>query len=233
MKGVQVFAHRGSSRDHPENTLEAFAAALAEGAHGLETDLRLTRDGVLVCAHDADLRRTAGSRRRVAELTAAELAAVRVPVPTLADLWDLAAGRARLNLELKAPGTGEALAWFLAGRKADVLVTSFHPPELAAFRAGRPGVPVGPVLKRLGGRARRLLEEGEWAAVSLAVGGFRPGDPELCRAHGAELLLWVVNDPEQVLHFARAGVDGVFTDCPGRIVAALSALAPPRGGLVL
>lgn len=232
MTGVQVFAHRGASRDHPENTLEAFSAALAEGADGLETDLRLTRDGVLVCLHDADLGRTAGDPRRVAGLTAAELAGVRVPIPTLSDLWDLAAGRARLNLELKGPGTGEALARFLAGRRGEVLVTSFHGAEIAAFRAARPGVPVGPVLERLGVRQRRLLRGGGYAAVSLAAGAFLESHVDLCRELGAELLLWVVNEPGQVLHFARAGVHGVFTDCPGRIVAELLALASPRGGLV-
>ncbi|MBE0618231.1 MAG: glycerophosphodiester phosphodiesterase, partial [Proteobacteria bacterium] len=74
---MEVFAHRGSSEEHPENTLEAFSAALREGATGIETDLRLTRDGVIVLLHDENLGRTAGDPRRVAELSAADLRRVR------------------------------------------------------------------------------------------------------------------------------------------------------------
>ncbi|MEW6487174.1 MAG: glycerophosphodiester phosphodiesterase [Thermodesulfobacteriota bacterium] len=236
---MQVFAHRGSSLDHPENTLEAFEAALAEGATGIETDLRLTRDGVLVLVHDPDLRRTGDDPRRVTGLTALELARVRLSgggrVPLLADLWDLAAKRVRLNLELKGRGTGQALARFLAARAwdpAQVLVTSSRSAELAAVRAQCPGVPAGPVWSRLGERQRRSLSRSGFAAVSLAAEAFSEGALASCRSHGAELLLWVVNAPEGVLDLARSGVDGVFTDCPGRIRNALGPLASPRGRLV-
>lgn len=230
---MQVFAHRGASKDHPENTLEAFAAALAAGATGIETDLRLTRDGVIVLVHDADLLRTAGDPRRVEDLCAEELRAATGGrdrgVPTLDDLWDLAAARVRLNLELKAPGVGAALARHLAGRRGEVLVTSFSLAELEAFRVARPGVPVGPVLERLGTRERTLLARGGYQAVSLAAEAFAEGHPALCREAGAELLLWVVNAAEQVLHLARAGVDGIFTDCPSLVVPALRHLSDRRG----
>lgn len=236
---MQVFAHRGSSLDHPENTLEAFKAALAEGATGIETDLRLTRDGVLVLLHDSDLRRTGGGARRVSRLTASQLGRVRLPgggrVPALSELWELAADRVRLNLELKGPGTGLALARFLARRAwdpAQVLVTSFRSTELAAFRAQCPGVPAGPVWNRWGKGQLRSLRRGGYAAVSLAAEAFSEPGLESCHQHGSELLLWVVNAPERVLHLADAGVDGVFTDCPGRIVRALGPLASPRGRLV-
>lgn len=236
---MQVFAHRGSSLDHPENTLEAFEAALAEGATGIETDLRLTRDEVLVLLHDPDLRRTGADRRRVADLTVSELARVRLRggggVPLLADLWDLASKRVRLNLELKGRGTGSALARFLAGRRwnpEQVLVTSSRSAELAAFRAQCPAVPAGPVWSRLGERQRRSLARSGFAAVSLAVEAFSAPALASCRSHGAELLLWVVNAPARVLDLARAGVDGVFTDCPGPIRNALGLPVPPRGRLV-
>ncbi len=230
---MQVFAHRGASQDHPENTLEAFSAALAAGATGIETDLRLSRDGTIVLVHDEDLLRTAGDPRRVEDLSAEELrAATGGPdrgVPTLDDLWDLAAGRVRLNLELKAPGVGAALARHLAGRQGEVLVTSFSLEELETFRAARPAVPAGPVLERLGARERALLARGGYQAVSLAVDAFAEGHPALCREAGAELLLWVVNAPERVLHLAGAGVDGIFTDCPSLVVPALRPLLDRRG----
>ena len=68
-----IIAHRGSSAVAPENTLAAFNRALADGADGIELDVRLSRDGVPVVIHDATLKRTSGSARAVADMTAFEL----------------------------------------------------------------------------------------------------------------------------------------------------------------
>jgi len=57
-RGPIVVAHRGDSRNHPENTLAAFRAASAAGVLVQEFDVRASRDGVLVCVHDQDLDRT-------------------------------------------------------------------------------------------------------------------------------------------------------------------------------
>jgi len=68
-----VIAHRGASYTAPENTLAAFRLARLEGADGVEFDVRLARDGVPVCIHDATLRRTGRRAGRVSALTSAEL----------------------------------------------------------------------------------------------------------------------------------------------------------------
>ncbi|WP_213451134.1 glycerophosphodiester phosphodiesterase [Rhizomonospora bruguierae] len=95
--GPLVFAHRGASADLPEHTLVAYERALADGADGLECDVRLTRDGHLVCVHDRRLDRTSTGRGLVSARTLAELdqydfgswhpgargAVERVPVLTL------------------------------------------------------------------------------------------------------------------------------------------------------
>ncbi len=70
---VQVVAHRGSSGSHPEHTLQAFEAALRDGADALECDIRLTRDGVLVCVHDRKVDRTSDGRGVVSTLELADL----------------------------------------------------------------------------------------------------------------------------------------------------------------
>ncbi|GAA4244139.1 glycerophosphodiester phosphodiesterase [Dactylosporangium darangshiense] len=84
-----VFAHRGSSRRHAEHTLEAYLLAIEEGADGLECDVRLTRDGHLVCLHDSRIDRTSDGRGRVSTQTLAEL-----------DRFDFASWRADLPDEL-------------------------------------------------------------------------------------------------------------------------------------
>src|SRR5687767_6912817 len=71
---VQVVAHRGSSAAHAEHTLAAYELALEEGVDALECDVRLTRDGVLVCVHDRKVDRTSDGRGVVSTLELAELA---------------------------------------------------------------------------------------------------------------------------------------------------------------
>jgi glycerophosphoryl diester phosphodiesterase len=73
MKRPLVFAHRGGADALPEHTLGAYLRALEEGADGLECDVRLTRDGHLVCVHDRNLKRTSNGRGLVSGKTLAEL----------------------------------------------------------------------------------------------------------------------------------------------------------------
>jgi glycerophosphoryl diester phosphodiesterase len=117
---VTLFAHRGASKDYPEQTRAAYLEAIAQGADGLETDVRLTADGHLVCWHDVSTDRTTGVAGFVHELTLAQLRKLDLlrgadlPVDrggsdqlmTLPDLLELmvSAGRPlRLALEIKQP----------------------------------------------------------------------------------------------------------------------------------
>jgi len=120
---VRLIAHRGSSAAFPEHTRAAYQQALDDGADGIETDVRLTRDGVAVCWHDATVDRTTDGTGTLAGLTLAELEPLDLlggrPIPashgdpdgqlmTLAALLDLARGAARpliLAIELKASGS--------------------------------------------------------------------------------------------------------------------------------
>lgn len=74
LSDVQVVAHRGSSTAHAEHTLDAYELALTEGADSLECDVRLTRDGVLVCVHDRRIDRVSDGRGVLSTLELADLA---------------------------------------------------------------------------------------------------------------------------------------------------------------
>src|SRR6478672_583353 len=93
-----VFAHRGGSKLAPENTMTAFDAGMAAGADGLELDVHLSRDGVVVVHHDRLLDRTTRGSGPLAQRTAAELASLNVPA-----LRDVLASHqdARVIVELK------------------------------------------------------------------------------------------------------------------------------------
>ncbi|HEV3471278.1 MAG TPA: glycerophosphodiester phosphodiesterase family protein [Pyrinomonadaceae bacterium] len=122
-----IIGHRGASADAPENTLAAFARALEDGADGVEFDVRLARDGVAVCVHDATLARTGLRPERVAALTSAELRRVdagtwfnrrfprraraayaREAVPTLAEALELVGPRSQVvYVEMKCEEAGD------------------------------------------------------------------------------------------------------------------------------
>jgi glycerophosphoryl diester phosphodiesterase len=107
---VRLYAHRGSpGPSSVENTLPAVSACLLDGADGVEVDLRLSADGVLVVCHDPTLRRITGTRLAVATSTWEELrvasACVGVPVTRVEEVLTVLAGRP-VVLEVKRPLPG-------------------------------------------------------------------------------------------------------------------------------
>lgn len=151
-----AFAHRGGSKLWPENTMVAFQGAVQLGCRYLETDLRTTRDGVLVTIHDETLDRISDGSGPVHALTLTELKRLdagyrfspdggqtfpfrgkEVTVPTLAEVVQ-AFPDICLNLEIKQkePSLVEALVTFIEEQDAHdrILVGSFHDRMLKEFR---------------------------------------------------------------------------------------------------
>ena len=157
---ARPIAHRGlhdADAGAIENTAPAFAAAIA-GGYGMETDLQISADGEAMVHHDYALGRLTEDSGRLADMTAAEIEAVRFKasadrIMTLGDLCDLMAGRATLLLELKSHFDGDRR---LVQRCADVLknysgpvaVASFDPTMIAAAREIAPGMPRGIIAER-------------------------------------------------------------------------------------
>jgi glycerophosphoryl diester phosphodiesterase len=107
-----VIAHRGAAHDAPENTIAAFTLAWQQDADGIEGDFHLTRDGKIVCIHDAVTQRTAGQAKRVAEATLAELRQLDVGswkgyqwrgtrIPTIDDVLATVPEGKRVFIEIK------------------------------------------------------------------------------------------------------------------------------------
>lgn len=117
-------SHRGLCRAATENTASAFDASVAAGFTALETDLRLTRDGRLILAHDPDLVRVARDPRRWSAIGSRELAEIRCvngEPPLLFEDFAERYTHCRWVLDLKlpdAPGTLAALAAWARGREA-------------------------------------------------------------------------------------------------------------------
>lgn len=111
---MKIIAHRGYSSRHPENSVESFEAAIAAGADFVETDVRMTSDGVLVCSHDPDLQRIAGRETTIADTTVDALEAVVLPhggrILRLAAVLTHLLGRAPVMLDVKIDGDAQRRA---------------------------------------------------------------------------------------------------------------------------
>lgn len=155
-----VVAHRGVPVRQPENTLASFRHALDEGADALETDLRFTRDNVIVLHHDATLERTTDGSGPLRDCTLEELQRLRTRcpdgtlsderIPTLVDLVAMTGARIPLLLELKDPLLAEpeyarALADTLAalGMSEQVALVSFHYERVQCMKSVAPQMAAG------------------------------------------------------------------------------------------
>jgi glycerophosphoryl diester phosphodiesterase len=168
--GPAGFAHRGLhyGSGFPENSLIAFAAALEAGA-GIECDLRLTADNEVVVFHDTDAWRLCASPMRIGESTLGELGRLRVgegPIPTLASLLALVAGRVPLLLEIKVDGDiwrwVPALRRALEGYRGPIGVMSFDARLPRLLKTNLPGIRRGLVVRD------SLRPPKRWLALRLA-----------------------------------------------------------------
>jgi glycerophosphoryl diester phosphodiesterase len=230
----QVLGHRGAPRDARENTLDAFAAARAQGADGVELDVHRTRDGALVVHHDA----AAEGFGVLARHDLAEIRAALPVVPTLPEVLDECAGML-VNVEVKNsphdadfdPGEGaaEAVVELLGERgwQDDVLVSSFHLPTVDRVHTLEPRIATGylVVVDPLPLDALEIAREHGHGALHphLAALGEPVAAGVVARAKelGIALNVWTVNAPEEIVRLAALGIDAIITDTP---VVALHAL---------
>lgn len=228
------FAHRGlHGATVPENSRAAFTAAIAAG-HGIECDVRASRDGEAFVFHDADLDRLTLASGPLGQRTAASLAQIRLAcgiegLPRLSEMLALVGGRVPLLIELKAPGR-PVIALCLAVRRAlegyrgPAAVMSFNPDVGRWFGEHAPRIVRGLVVTEEGRRGLRDLRGR--AARHLALWRARPDFlaydvrdlpsrfAAAARARGVPLLTWTVRDPEDE-RAALAHADGIIYESRG------------------
>jgi glycerophosphoryl diester phosphodiesterase len=236
-----LLGHRGvrptAGRDAlpPENTLAAFELALAEGADGVELDVRTTLDGELVVFHDADLARLTGGadRRSVAALRFSELPRLSggEPIPRLADVLALLRGRgAVVNVELKHDvPSRRVLARGAVGqlrelRGVELLVSSFDPVLLAlvgaAWPASRRAWLTSPAQRGIDAALAVFARRGLLEAVHLERTQATEARVRSLVVRGLAVGAWTVNDPLEARDLARRGVRRIISDAPGALRAA-------------
>jgi len=216
----EIIAHRGASRERPENTLAAFTRAAEVGADAIELDIHLTLDGILVVHHDAiphDPPRADLGERAISTMTFEELAAFRVggePIPRLADVFARVGGQLVVNCELKGAGTAAPTLALIATTGARAAVHAFDHRQLALARNLAPVVPRGvletsyhidPTASMASVDARDLWQYWEMLDEALV---------SAVHARGGRVVAWTVDDPAEMARLAALGVDALCTNDP-------------------
>ena len=216
--------HRGACGHEPENTLRSVRRALELGAHGIEVDVRVV-DDELVVIHDATLNRTTNGRGYIARRSFIELRGLDAGggerIPTLREVFDTVNRRAFINVELKGRRTAGlvcALIDEFVGASGwsydDFLVSSFHRRELAQINS--PRIRIGLLFTRPSPLyyfpARKLHA---WS-VNVALRYVSRSFVEDAHRRGLKVFVYTVNEPADISRMRAMGVDGIFTDYPER-----------------
>jgi glycerophosphoryl diester phosphodiesterase len=240
-----VLAHRGLAIEAPENTLLAFAKALAVGVTHIETDVHVSADGVAMISHDPDLKRLVGRRATVGHLTAAELRRIDLGFGqgycSLAEALD-GFPEARFNIDIKiGPAVAPTVAAIrVAGATSRVLIGSFsRARRLAAVRM-LPGVAtsisargaVAAVAAARAGSSRSLgrilrgVQAVQLPVTVLRMPAFTPRTIAAFHAAGVEVHAWTINDPAAMDRLLELGVDGLVSDRSDLAIEALARFRP-------
>jgi glycerophosphoryl diester phosphodiesterase len=207
-------AHRGDWRHAPENSLAAFAAALAiPGCDGLEFDVRVARDGVAVCYHDDTLTRVHGVDRRVADLRADELEALGIP--SLATVLATVPRRAFLDVELKGDPGGAVIEVLAAGRGPaleNAVISSFERAALDRVARLAPSWPRWLNAPWLSPAALRTATELGCRAVALDWRAIDESTMDTARAAGLEVAAYTVRRRSTYDRLVRLGVVAICAE---------------------
>jgi glycerophosphoryl diester phosphodiesterase len=242
-----IVAHRGASRDAPENTIEAFKLAWEQGADAIEGDFHLTKDGHVVCIHDANTKRTAGESLVVAESSLEEFRKLDVGshfgepfqgarIPTLAEVLATVPQGKNIYLDIKCgpsivPPLLEQIAQSGLQREQVVVITG----DEDVIRAVEATVPaydtyfISQLKKDKGGELTPTLESILTTMEELQTDGLAIHFDHLSdafidgvKAEGFALNVWTVDRPKVAQRLHGWGVRSITTNVPDKIRKHLS-----------
>lgn len=217
---MKIYAHRGSSGENPEMTRLAYSAAITEGADGFECDVRLSRDGQIVCFHDATTKRITGKRLRISRTNLRELQGIH-EVLTLDELLDLAiSAKKDLLIETKHPnvfgGRIERVVLELLNAKSteirgagiEVIVMSF-----SSFAIGRVKSKWD-FCKVTKYYLSARLSKRKFLALNIGLVTRYPSLVKRLQDRGSRVFVWTVNEESEFKICKALKVDGMITNFP-------------------
>ena len=215
---MKIYAHRGSSIEHPELTMAAYKAAIDDGADGFECDVRLSKDNQLILWHDSDMKRIAGNTARIADLTLREIKDHYRQVMTLDELLLLARDNKKdLAIETKHPvpsasAVEKKVMNLLQQEKAaaDIHVMSFSWLAIENVKKIDPEQKTVALLHDTFSFAMRRFTSAH--SIGPGITAFRK-KPHL-NQDPRNLFIWTVDDADDMRFCADNGVDVLITNTP-------------------
>ncbi len=225
---VQITAHRGSSKEAPENTMAAIKQAVNDLADFVEIDVQETADGVVVLGHDSSLRRVAGVNRTIGSYSLEELKGLDVgnwfssdfkgeEIPTLEEVMEYCKGKINLNIEIKSAGDDSLLP-----EKVALLIDKYQMNEQCVVTSSR--FVYLSRIKKLDEKIRTGY------IVSAAYGNYYSSDDmdlislqssfvterlvEAAHLKGKAVHAWTVNSKSEMERMKMLSVDNIITDYP-------------------
>jgi len=211
--------HRGARAYEPENTLRSFQKAIELGVDAVELDVRKTKDNEIVVIHNVDVNKTTDGSGSVSELTLEEIKRFVTEkgekIPTLEEVLDSVGKRVKILVELKETGIEEQVLGLIRGKGLieNVVIISFHEDALRKVRELDGEVATGLIYVRHKNPIRAALELKAEYLLSL----YRfTHSANVKKAHekGLKVIVWTINNEEEVAEYRKKGVDGIATDRP-------------------
>ena len=232
-----VTAHRGYSAAAPENTLPAFQLAIDHGCERAELDVQMTKDGIVMVTHDANLRRCAGRNGNIYNLTYDEVRRLDAGrwfgqkytgtrVPTLEEVLDQCKGRIQLNIEIKPNAATPELEAetvriiYEKGFEHDCVITSQSYDTLCKVKELAPEIQTGYILA-LGVGSYYDLPAADFFSVESTF--ITPGMVQQIHLRGKTISAWTVNRQEDASDLLSLGVDDIITDKPEMVQQLMNA----------
>jgi glycerophosphoryl diester phosphodiesterase len=207
---ISLISHRGGKGFGPENTMQSLGAALEFGVEMVETDVRISADGIPIIRHGPFL-----GLRLLGRMTIDEIREREPDIPTLQEYLDLAVDKCAINLDIKRCDAA-VLAEVIAACDAasPLLVSSFDSDFLEEFGRICRHVELGLLTQYEPGADRMLRDARRCGAKTVLPVSFalNRGLVEAVHEAGIKVITWTVNSTDQLRNAIEAGVDGVITD---------------------
>ena len=225
---ITITAHRGSSKEAPENTMAAMEKAVKDLADFVEIDVQETKDGVVVLGHDTTLKRVAGINRPISAYTFEDLETLDVgrwfsgefageQIPTLEEVLEYCKGKVNVNIEIKNVGGSSDLPDKVAAliqnyqMKEQCLVTSVRLSYLARIKELDPEIRTGYIISAAYGN---YYSSDDIDFISLRSSFVTERLVEAAHEKGKAVHAWTVNTKSEMERMKMLGVDNIITDYP-------------------
>lgn len=225
---LEVTGHRGAASYEPENTLRSFEKAIELGVDQIELDVHLSKDNELIVIHDEKLDRTTNGKGYVKDFTLAELkkfdAGKGEVIPTLREVFELVKNKdIVLQVELKSQNSEVAAIKLIEEYNYDdrVILISFHPKMLKNAKTINPRIKTGILVGDDLIDPIQLIKRTRADRIHI---NFRRVTKKLVNhlhKKGIKIIVWTVDDPEDIEKMIKLGVDGICSNKPDLVISEL------------